>query len=278
MATYEIRPLQMRLLDILMAIDKMCAEHDLKYYLVDGSLIGAVREGGFIPWDDDMDICMPREDYEKLIAHSREWLPEPYEFVCYENDSNYPLHFGKVQDASTTLIERPHLYYLGGVYVDVFPIDGAPEGKLAQRLYDLKYKYLKKVLYFLFRDPYRHGHGPSCWIPLLARKCYTLAGIQGKIKRHMMKYDLKTSRLAAVNHNDGLGSMVDKIEVLGEPTPLPFEGKTVMGMKDNHAYLSQLFGDYMTPPPPEKRHQHNFHFMDLNLPYREFNPSVHALD
>ena len=102
------------------------------------------------------------------------------------------------------------------------------------------------------------------------RKCYTLPELQAKIKRHMMKYDLKTSRLAAVNHNDGLGSMVDKIRVLGEPTPIEFEGRMVMGMKDNHAYLTQLFGDYMTPPPIDKRHQHNFYFMDLNLPYSEY--------
>ncbi len=270
MTNYDIRPLQLRLLDILMVIDRMCREHNLKYYLVDGSLIGAVREKGFIPWDDDMDICMPREDYEKLIIHSHEWLPSPYEFVCFENDPKYPLHFGKVQDASTTLIERPHLYYLGGVYVDVFPIDGAPEGRLAQRLYDIRYKYLKKALYFLFRDPYRHGHGPSCWLPLLVRKYYTLSELQMKIKRYMMLYDLRTSCLAAVNHNDGLGSMVDKEKVLGEPTPIEFEGKTVMGMRDNHAYLSQLFGDYMTPPPAEKRHQHNFFFMDLDLPYQEY--------
>ncbi len=63
MANYDIRPLQLRLLDILMAIDEMCQKHNLKYYLVDGSLIGAVREKGFIHWDDYMDICMPREDY-----------------------------------------------------------------------------------------------------------------------------------------------------------------------------------------------------------------------
>ncbi len=85
-----------------------------------------------------------------------------------------------------------------------------------------------------------------------------------------MLYDLRTSRVAAVNHNDGLGSMVDKEKVLGEPTPIEFEGKTVMGMRDNDAYLTQLFGDYMTPPPEGKRHQHNFYFMDLNLPYREY--------
>ncbi len=274
MANYDIRPLQLRLLDILTVIHQMCVEHGLRYYLVDGSLIGAVRHKGFIPWDDDMDICMPREDYEALIQHSKEWLPEPYEFVCFENDPKYPLHFGKVQDAGTTLIERPHLYYLGGVYVDIFPIDGAPEGLLRQRLYQMKYNYLRKALYFLFRDPYRHGNGPSCWLPLLMRKLYTLPELQGKIKRHMMKYDLKTSRLAAVNHNDGLGSMVDKERVLGEPTPVEFEGKMFWGLKDNDAYLTQLFGDYMTPPPADKIHQHNFYLMDLNLPYRDFDEST----
>ena len=270
MPNYEIRPLQLRMLDILVAIDIVFKEHNLRYYLVDGTLIGAVREKGFIPWDDDIDIAMPRDDYEALITHSREWLPEPYEFVCFENDPKYPLHFGKIQDASTTLIERPHLYYLGGIYVDIFPIDGAPEGKLRQRLYQFKYKMLTKALYFHFRDPYRHGHGPSCWLPLLIRKMFTLDGLQRSIKRHMMLYDFNTSRLSAVNHNDGLGSMADREEVLGEPTPVLFEGKTVMGMKDNHAYLSQLFGDYMTPPPAGNRHQHNFHYMNLDQPYRDY--------
>ena len=267
---YDIRPLQLHLLDILLSFQQVCEKQGLKYYMVDGSLLGAMRHKGFIPWDDDMDIAMPRDDYERLIQHSKEWLPEPLEFVCFENDPKYPLHFGKIQDASSTLIERPHLYYLGGVYVDVFPIDGAPEGKWRQKFYDIHYKYLKKALYFLFRDPYKHGHGPSSWIPLLTRKIYTLPGLQAKIKRHMMKHDLNTSRIAAVNHNDGLGSMVDKKEVLGEPTPVEFEGKTVWGMKNNHSYLTQLFGDYMTPPPPDKIHQHHFWYMDLNKPYRTF--------
>ena len=157
--------------------------------------------------------------------------------------------------------------------MDVFPIDGAPDCKLTQHLYQMKYNYLRKALYFLFRDPYRHGHGPSSWIPLMARKLYTLPGLQKKIKRHMMKYDFNSHRLAAVNHNDGLKSMVDRKTVLGNPTPVLFEGKTVWGMKDNDAYLTQLFGDYMTPPPPDKIHQHNFDFMDLNLPYKEFDES-----
>ena len=108
---YDIRPLQLHLLDILLSFQQVCEKQGLKYYMVDGSLLGAMRHKGFIPWDDDMDIAMPRDDYERLIQHSKEWLPEPLEFVCYENDPKYPLHFGKIQDASTTLIERPHLYY-----------------------------------------------------------------------------------------------------------------------------------------------------------------------
>ena len=119
---YDIRTLQLHLLKMLKAVAAAFERHGLRWYMADGTLIGAVREKGFIPWDDDVDLAMPRPDYERLIAHSSEILPEPYEFVCYENNKKYPLHFGKIQDATTTLIERPHLYYLGGAYLDIFPI------------------------------------------------------------------------------------------------------------------------------------------------------------
>ena len=107
MATYDIRPLQLRMLRVVEAVDRCCRDHGLRYYIWAGTQLGAVRHKGFIPWDDDIDIAMPRPDYEQLIAHSREWLPAPYEFVCAETDAAYPLPFGKIQDASTTLIERP---------------------------------------------------------------------------------------------------------------------------------------------------------------------------
>lgn len=70
MATYDIRPLQLRILDILMAVDKVCKEHNLRYYIIAGTLLGAVRHKGFIPWDDDLDIGMPRADYDLLMAHA----------------------------------------------------------------------------------------------------------------------------------------------------------------------------------------------------------------
>ena len=251
MASYNIRDLQLHLLDVLLRIDAAFRRAGLRYYLVDGSLIGAVREGGFIPWDDDMDIAVPRPDYERLIRYSRDILPEGLEFVCHENDPSYPLHFGKIQDAQTTLIERPHLYYLGGVYVDIFPIDGAPVTMWRRRTHVLRYNLLRRLLYLVCRDPYRH---------------------QRSIRREMMCYDFDRSRFVGVNLNDGLPAILPKAK-LGAPTPIMFEGRTVMGMADNDYYLTRLFGDYMTPPPPAARKQHNFFYCDLKRAYREFNES-----
>ena len=76
MANYDIRPLQLRILKNLLAVDKVCKEHNLRYYIMAGTMLGAVRHKGFIPWDDDLDIGMPRADYDLLMANAKEWLPK----------------------------------------------------------------------------------------------------------------------------------------------------------------------------------------------------------
>lgn len=268
MATYDIRPLQMRMLRVMEAFDKTCWEHHLQYGMFNGSLLGAVRHGGFIPWDDDMDVVMPRPDYEQFIAHSREWLPEPYEFVCAENDPCYPLPFGKVQDASTTLIERLHLSYLGGIYVDVFPLDAVPSGWLSRHWQFWYYGILTQALYWIHRDPYRHGHGISSWVPLLTRRLTTMASLQRKIRRLLTKYDYDTATLVN-DYSEGLHGVMPK-EIHASFAPYDFEGKTFMGIKDYQRYLTQIYGDYMKIPDGDHQRQHNFHILDLNLPYREY--------
>ena len=162
-----LRTLQLHLLDILKSIDQVCKEHDLRYYLAAGTMLGAVRHGGFIPWDDDIDICMPRSDYDCLMRHASEWMPQPYEILCAEYNSDYPSDFAKVVDSSTTLIERQHHRYVGGLYVDVFPLDTISASPVIQRIQTWQYSLLKKCLYLLCRDPYKNGHGPSSWLPLI---------------------------------------------------------------------------------------------------------------
>lgn len=271
MPQYDIRPLQLRLLNILKAFDKMCRRHGLRYYLEYGTLLGAVRHGGFIPWDDDLDIMMPRPDYELLIKHSKEWLPEPFEFICYENDRRYPLQFGKVQDASTTLVERPHLYYLGGVYIDVFPMDGVPDDEKERRAHARRYKHLKSLLYLTWRDPYKHGHGPASWWPLLLRRIYSPHKVQQMIRSQSMKYPFESSRLVANMFGQKLRPL-DRVTELGDGTPIMFEGSEFMSVVNPDARLTQIYGDYMTPPPPKEIQQHGFFYLDLDHPYRDFDP------
>ena len=268
MPSYDIRPLQMKILPILKAVDTACRQYGLRYYIWAGTMIGAVRHHGFIPWDDDLDIAMPRPDYDKLIAHCKDWLPEPYEMVCAENDDAYPLPFAKIQDGSTTLIERLHLKYLGGIYLDVFPIDGAPEGWMAQKWHFGRYEYYKRVLYLLFRDPYKHGRGPSSWIPLLCRKLYSLAEVQTKIRKILLQYPYDDSRLVA-DYDDGSKGVMPK-SVLGMPTPYEFEGTMVLGVEHYDTYLSNKYGDYMTIPDGDHQRQHNFHYLDLEKPYKDY--------
>lgn len=269
MANYEIRPLQLKILEILQAVDKTCKENNLRYYLTAGTMLGAIRHKGFIPWDDDADIAMPRPDYEKLIANAKQWLPKRYELICAENDPQYSLPFAKIQDAETTIIEHSHLRYLGGVYLDVFPLDGLPDNKITRFFHVRRYKKLRKKLYFTYRDPYRHGHGPSCWIPLLHRKLYTVEGLQKKIRALLLKYSFDQSKLVQ-DYDDGHKGAITK-DILGTPTPYTFENVQLNGYENYDAYLSQKYGDYMTPPEGNHQIQHNFYYLDLNHPYRDYH-------
>lgn len=269
MPQYNIHEIQSHTLDILISIDRVCREHNICCYLCDGTMLGAVRHGGFIPWDDDVDVCMPRPDYDRFMAHAHEWLPKPLEAVCAETDPLYPGPFGKVVDSSTTLIERMHIDYIAGLYVDVFPIDGIPSNKLLQRIHLGRYEYYKRILYFIHRDPFKHGRGISSWLPRLLRKLYTNERAQNAIRKVMLKYDFRKCNMS-VNFDDGHRGVMPKL-LYGKPTPILFEGHELMGVEHPHEYLSHTYGDYMVVPPHDEQRQHNFHYLDFHLPYREYN-------
>ena len=268
MPAYDIRTLQLRILDILVQVDRVCCSHQLTYYLAAGTLLGAVRHKGFIPWDDDIDIAMPRADYDRFVQHAHEWLPEPLEFLCAERYPDYPGSFGKVVNSNTTLIERQHHAYVGGIYIDVFPIDGMTGCKFMQRLHFVKYKLCDKLIYLICRDPYKHGHGIQSWFPLLCRRCFSLTGVMKHLQALQRKYS-KPQAKWVVDHDFGMRGIMPP-EVYGTPQPITFEGVTLQGVAQPDRYLTALYGDYMTIPPGPKQKQHNFYFLDYDLPYRAY--------
>ena len=139
--------LQKAELAILKEFIRICDSLHLTYYLVCGTALGAAKYSGFIPWDDDIDVALPREDYEVFCAKAQEMLPSYLFLQNYKTDPRYPLFFSKIRDSRTTYIEKSfaHLPIHHGVYIDVFPLDGYPDDceqqkkvEKAKRKYHLK--------------------------------------------------------------------------------------------------------------------------------------------
>ena len=130
-----LRKAQLRMLDILRVVDAICRKNNIPYFLESGTLLGAVRHGGFIPWDDDLDISVMRTDYPRLRKALQEQLPENIGFQDWTTDCNYPMLIGKIRDKKSYFEEEysKHLTYKG-IYIDVFPLEKVPCWKWKQIL------------------------------------------------------------------------------------------------------------------------------------------------
>ena len=123
--------------DIMQQIDSICRAHDLTYFAIGGSVLGAVRHQGFIPWDDDIDIGMPRKDYEEFLKYASEELPKGYFLQTFFTEKKSPFYFAKVRKDNTKFVE----YYLRdldihqGLFVDIFPFDNVPVNESTKKLH-----------------------------------------------------------------------------------------------------------------------------------------------
>ena len=123
------------------------------------------------------------------------------------------------------------------------------------------------MVYWAYRDPSRHGHGPSSWLPLFCRKVIGQQRLQRATRRLLRKYPFSKSEKVCV-FDDGFKGVIDK-QVLGQPTPVKFEEHEVMGVEHADKYLTHMYGDYMTIPPHDDQKQHGFHYVDFNQAYHD---------
>lgn len=263
---YDIRSLQLKSVGLLDAIDKVCREHGLRYYVIAGTLLGAVRHKGFIPWDDDIDVALMRKDYDLLVEHAHEWFAEPYSIVAYNNDLGYPKYFAKLEDMSTTLVERFYLGYVGGIYMDIFPLDSVPDNKLLRAWHYYRFNLKRRMLYLVYRDPYKHGKGIGSLVLRSLQRLVSRKKLHERTHKVLTEFEDKKHCHYVMTHDDGFKAYHK--EVFGEPISCEFEGHTFSAPSHPEGFLSVLYGpDYMTPPPVDKRDSHFHDYCDLEHGY-----------
>lgn len=265
---FDVRAFQMKCLEIMDTFDAVCRANGLRYYMACGTMLGAVRHKGFIPWDDDVDVYMPRPDYDRLVKNARKWLPAPLKMVECESDITFPHYYGKIEDESTTMIERVYLGHFGGVWIDIFPVDGVTDCKLLRKLHVRRFKFWRKMLYYVYRDPWKHGRTPGGYMVKAIHAMFSKQYVHRKLQNVIRQYDFE-SHNTLMPHNDKQKTFTR--EILGEHTEYDFEGRKYYGVKDYDKYLTIIFGDYMTLPPVEQRVvHHNLVCCDLNRSYKEY--------
>ncbi len=260
-----LRKIETKMLEEFIAI---CKKYNFRYYLIGGTCLGAVRHQGFIPWDDDIDVGMPRKDYEDFLKVAQKELSENIFLQTAETDVNYANNFAKLRDSNTTFLETTvkNFNINHGVFIDIFPLDGCNQTqrfKRKERFYmrgiqcafyvensRLSKKILKKVKRIVFGN-YRK--------------------LRDKRDKLLKQLDYDQSMIIA-NYCGAWGEKeVMPKEVFGDGVFAKFENMDVIIPEKWDEYLTRLYGEYMVFPPEEKRISHHYcEVIDLSKSYREY--------
>ena len=249
MREIEVDEIKKTELDILKYVDKVCHENGLTYFLSGGTLLGAVRHKGFIPWDDDIDIMMPRPDFMKLVALLEKGGRYRCNFI-YAKKDHYP-NFAKVVDTKTTIVELSMtLHEEGlGVFVDVFPIDGLPDTMNEIKPYYRKIMFYRRMKKLTYR---KKTSGLKKLLALYANHKGWRYWVE-KIDEYGRKYDYDKAKYVGVPTSGYDEREVFTKEAFSGVLRVPFEEYEFDIPVGYDEYLTKLYGDYMQLPPEDKR-------------------------
>ena len=263
LSSERLRELQMIELNILLEVDKICKKHNITYYLGEGTLLGAVRHQGFIPWDDDLDILMFREDYENFIKVAQQELPEKLVLLNHSTFPKYHLPFTKIvtkENKGFINVLDDSLNDYNGPYIDIFPIDLLPFDASSKECKKLKkirwYRYL-----LLFKVNYKSVNSFKKFIYRIISKILPFSFLHNKIYKLSTKYNNEKCDYAAnLASSYPTNKQIVTKKVYGKPQFVEFEGHLLPVPRYYKKLLRTIYGDYEKLPPIEQRFpRHSFY-------------------
>lgn len=260
----NLRPIWDALLEVYKVFADICERHGLRYCADTGTALGAIRHKGFIPWDDDMDIQMPRPDYEKFIEIAKRELPKGYAWLDKNNCASYHQGFGKVivtdEQVVNCVAAESGLQLGQGIFIDIFPLDGYPNSP-----FERKWRRIQNYLVD-FRIKYNQGwHGNTTTRGKIAYLIgLFLLPFNYRIRNHREQvefYEKRAKKYAFGSTQQCVSIGVccyndDKpypLNYFGVRREVPFEHTQMFVQEDAEAYLTLMFGDYLQLPPEDKR-------------------------
>ena len=252
----RLREIQMIELDILKEIDRICHENKIKYFLIEGSLLGAVRHNGFIPWDDDLDIGMLRNDYDKFLKIAEENLKIGYKLCCYENIKNYHLPFSKIVSLNNRGFKNKEAILsknYNGPFVDIFPLDTSSIGLGKYQINKFnKIRKYRDIL--LIKVRYKIKFSWKRLLYFIESPFYSNKKLHEKINKLSTK-DNKKNKKYVINYSSSYGVKKEIFPscCFEEGISIKFEDMIVTIPKNYNYVLTRIYGDYMQLPPENKR-------------------------
>jgi lipopolysaccharide cholinephosphotransferase len=248
-------------LEMALDVKKICEKYSIRYFIVAGTLLGAVRHGGFIPWDDDLDIGMLREDYEKFIEVSKNELSNDNFLQNWNTEPKFALPITKIRRIGTKFVEQnsAKVQINKGVYIDIFPFDQVPRKIMERRSQNIMTYVIKRIL--LIRQGYKLWDDKDCLKKLLykilkiASKMISVNRAKQILYKVMTKYNYINSDYI-VTHGGSYGYWKETINKkwIENLTSIEFEGHLFPCPNDYHNYLINMYGDYMKLPPESDRY------------------------
>lgn len=255
-------------IDMMKELDRICNKYNITYCLGYGTMLGAVRHKGFIPWDDDADLLMLREDYDKFKKVCIKELPEKYFFQDAETDSEYLWGYAKLRNLNTKYVRcgQEHIKCKNGVFIDIFPLDNIPHSIMGQIYQDIVCTILRKMLWAKVGQFTEKSVCKRFLYKIVAKipKERIYSYLDKQIYKRAKEDSTRVRCLLFVapgkhwnKKNNPLNTRYGfKKEWIQEREKIEFEGLQFWGTKDNQQCLQYLYGDYMKLPPKEKRIGH----------------------